>query len=101
MQTPGTHQTIAIHQGAPLCSAIGPWNSEHESALSWVAVYAKQHHEKRVAEYLIDQALDCYLPLYTSKRKWSNHRTAIIEMPLFPTYLFARISPRMRTRILR
>lgn len=101
MQTPLTSQTIATNQAAPLCSAVNPWNFERESAISWVAVYTKQHHEKRVAEYLSDQTLDCYLPLYTSKRKWSNHRNPIIEMPLFPTYLFARISPRMRSRVLR
>jgi transcription antitermination factor NusG len=64
-------------------------------------VYTKQHHEKRVAEFLVDQALDCYLPLYTSERKWSNHRTAIIQMPLFPTYLFVRIPPELRIRVLR
>ena len=101
MQASAANQTNPTHCAAPLCSATDFWSPEHEAAKSWVAVYTKQHHEKRVAEYLTDQTLDCYLPLYTSKRKWSNHRTAIIEMPLFPTYLFARISPRMRSRVLR
>jgi transcription antitermination factor NusG len=101
MQTPGTSQRIATNQIAPLCSAVHSRNSDPESAVSWVAVYTKQHHEKRIAEYLKEQMLDCYLPLYTSRRKWSNHRTAILEMPLFPTYLFVRISPTMRARILR
>ncbi|HXU17634.1 MAG TPA: transcription termination/antitermination NusG family protein [Terriglobales bacterium] len=72
-----------------------------QEVASWVAVYTKQHHEKRVAEYLLDQSFDYYLPLYLSKRKWSNNRTALVEMPLFPTYLFVRTTPRTRGRILR
>jgi len=88
-------------RGAATCYAFGRSISEFESAASWVAIYTKQHHEKRVAEYLADQAFDCYLPLYTSERRWSNHRTATLHLPLFPTYLFARTSPRMRIRILR
>lgn len=79
----------------------GTRHCELRSPSSWIAVYTKQHHEKRVAELLADQALDCYLPLYTSERKWSNHRTAIIQMPLFPTYLFVRVPPELRIRVLR
>src|SRR3954463_13271600 len=81
--------------------AVGRSITEFESAGSWVAIYTKQHHEKRVAEYLAEQAFDCYLPLYTSERRWSNHRIAPLHLPLFPTYLFVRTSPRMRIRILR
>lgn len=88
-------------QVASLPYGAGSRLCELESPLSWIAVYTKQHHEKRVAELLVDQALDCYLPLYTSERKWSNYRTAIIQMPLFPTYLFVRISSELRIRVLR
>lgn len=99
VQVPGSHSTR--FQAAPFCYGAGSRLCKLESPLSWIAVYTKQHHEKRVAELLVDQALDCYLPLYTSERKWSNHRTAFIQMPLFPTYLFVRISPELRIRVLR
>ncbi|HLY40994.1 MAG TPA: transcription termination/antitermination NusG family protein [Terracidiphilus sp.] len=67
----------------------------------WVAVYTKQHHEKMVAKHLFDQSIDCYLPLYRSKRNWSHCRSAIVQMPLFPNYLFARTSRGARIQILR
>jgi len=90
----------AIH-GPQLWRGVESPLSECECSRSWVAVYTKQHHEKKVADYLADQAFECYLPLYTSERRWSNHRRATIQMPLFPTYLFVRSSSRMRARILR
>jgi transcription antitermination factor NusG len=69
--------------------------------ISWVAVYTKRHHEKSIANHLAEQSIDCFLPLYRSERSWSNHRTAIIDLPLFPTYLFARISRPSRARVLK
>ena len=101
MLVPAQDSSVTRCQAVPLRYGVGASRSDLEGPASWVAVYTKQHHEKRIAEYLADQSFDCYLPLYTSERRWSNHRTAIIQMPLFPTYLFARISPRMRVRILR
>jgi transcription antitermination factor NusG len=93
--------TAAKYQPAPLPYSSGPQLSVNNSNLSWLAVYTKQHHEKRVAEFLVDQRFECYLPLYTAQRKWSNHRTATLQMPLFPTYLFVRTSLDLRIRILR
>ena len=102
MQETGAYlSTTAKYQPATLRYSGGPQLSGYNSDLSWLAVYTKQHHEKRVAEFLIDQRFDCYLPLYTAQRKWSNYRTATLQMPLFPTYLFVRISPDLRIRILR
>src|SRR3954452_21845339 len=102
MQETGTYlSSAAKHQPAPLPYSSGPRLSGHNSNLPWLAVYTKQHHEKRVAEFLVDQRFDCYLPLYTAQRKWSNHRTATLQMPLFPTYLVVPTSPDLRIRILR
>ena len=96
-----SHSAGMGFQGTTTGYSVGSSISGSESTGPWVAIYTKQHHEKRVAEYRADQAFDCYLPLYTSERKWSNHRTATIHLPLFPTYLFVRTSPRVRIRILR
>ena len=46
--------------------SVGSSISESESTGSWVAIYTKQHHEKRVAEYLADQAFDCICHSYLS-----------------------------------
>ena len=45
------------------------------------------------------KAVECYLPIYQSLRRW-NDRKALIDMPLFPGYLFVRIALRARVRVL-
>lgn len=97
-KTPSAVAGIETHRFHP---EILPSSSEHEAQLSWVAVQTRPHHEKSAAKHLLDQSIDCYLPLYKSRRHWSHHRTSIIEMPLFPTYLFAHTSPRTRIQVLR
>lgn len=65
----------------------------------WHAVYTYPRHEKRVAAQLEDKSVEVYLPLYRSKRLW-NQRRVEIDLPLFPGYVFARISQRERLRVL-
>lgn len=55
--------------------------------MEWYAVYTKWHHEKKVAHYLKQKNIECYLPLFSSLRKWKDRR-AWIDIPLFPCYLF-------------
>jgi transcription antitermination factor NusG len=93
-----TNSTAATFRTQPWQPVFNSLEPEQES---WVAIYTRQHHEKKVAASLASQSFDCYLPLYKSERKWSNHRSPVIQMPLFPTYLFVRTSKKSRTRILR
>jgi transcription antitermination factor NusG len=44
--------------------------------------------------------VESFLPLYHVRRKWKNRCTVDLELPLFPCYLFVRISPRDRVKIL-
>jgi len=57
----------------------------------WCAAYTIARHEKVVAEQLARRSVECFLPLYHSARCW-NRRRANVELPLFPCYLFLRIS---------
>lgn len=57
----------------------------------WCAVYVIARHEKAVADHMTCRSLESFLPLYRSVRTWKNRR-AKIELPLFPSYLFIRIS---------
>lgn len=66
----------------------------------WFAVYTRSHHEKAVAACLSGAGVENFLPLYTSKRKWSCNRNPVVSLPLFPNYLFARISPAQRVQLL-
>lgn len=52
-----------------------------------------------VSEQLARRAVECFLPLYHSTRYW-NRRRAHVELPLFPCYLFLRISFSERLRAL-
>jgi transcription antitermination factor NusG len=45
------------------------------------------------------RSVESFLPLYRSRRYWKNRR-AHVELPLFPSYLFIRISTAERLRAL-
>ncbi|MBZ5526593.1 MAG: UpxY family transcription antiterminator [Acidobacteriia bacterium] len=65
----------------------------------WYAAYTCAQHEKRVAEQFSQRAVEHFLPLYASVRRWKDRRVRI-EMPLFPGYVFVRLALRERLRVL-
>ena len=65
----------------------------------WLAIYVMAKHEKRIAEHLGIRQIEHFLPLYDSPRKWRDGSKVTLKLPLFPNYLFARITGR-RTPIL-
>src|SRR5947208_10499662 len=68
--------------------------------LRWFAVQVKSTHEKRVTSLLQYQTYECFLPFYTSRRRWSD-RIKSVELPLFPGYVFTRFTPADRIPILK
>lgn len=66
----------------------------------WYAVFTSPRHEKRVAQYLTQREIEHYLPLYRSPRKWRNGLKVVLDLPLFPGYIFIRISRAARVRVL-
>lgn len=73
---------------------------EKPPSLKWFAVYTTPRHEKRVGEYLKLREIEHYLPLYQVRRKWRNGATEILDLPLFPGYLFVRIERNRRVTVL-
>lgn len=67
--------------------------------VNWFAVYTKANHERRVAGQLSARGVEHFLPAYLSVRHWKDRRVTL-EMPLFPGYVFVRIAPRDRLRVL-
>src|SRR5437899_3083483 len=65
----------------------------------WYAAYTLPRHEKAVAEQLGFRQVETYLPLYLSARRWAERR-ALVEVPLFPGYVFVRISASQRIRVI-
>jgi transcription antitermination factor NusG len=66
----------------------------------WFALYTASRHEKRVAQHLSLREIEFYLPLYKSKRKWSDGSRVTLDLPLFPGYLFIHIQRSERGRVL-
>ena len=56
----------------------------------WYAVHVRLRHEKKVAVELAEKRVTAFLPLISTKRKWSD-RHRMVELPLFPSYVFVRI----------
>jgi transcription antitermination factor NusG len=65
----------------------------------WYAAHTRANHEKRVAEQLGRRAVEHFLPLYQSVRKWADRRKRL-EVPLFPGYVFVRLPLQERMRVL-
>jgi transcription antitermination factor NusG len=55
-----------------------------------VAVYTKPRQEKVVYTQLKKKEITVYLPLLRQRRQWSD-RKKWVELPLFRSYVFARI----------
>jgi transcription antitermination factor NusG len=65
----------------------------------WYALHVKPRHEKRTVQALESKGVEHFLPLYRTRRRWSD-RYKCVELPLFPGYVFSRIEPRFRVPIL-
>ncbi|MEK6778012.1 MAG: UpxY family transcription antiterminator [bacterium] len=62
------------------------------SVKNWYAVHARSRHEKKVETELKGKGVEVFLPLYETLSR-RRDRKKIIELPLFPGYLFVRIAP--------
>jgi transcription antitermination factor NusG len=69
------------------------------SELLWYAAYTSANHEKRVAEQLTVRAVEHFLPLYESVRRWKDRRMQL-QLPLFPGYVFVRLKLQNRLQVL-
>ena len=69
------------------------------SEACWCAAYVIARHEKAVFNHMARRSVEAFLPLYRSVHQWKDRR-AQVELPLFPSYLFIRISGAQRVRAL-
>lgn len=73
---------------------------DHEATPSWYAVYVRPSHEAQVAKRFDIREIESYLPQYRVEHRWRNRCTRQLDLPLFPGYLFTRITPGERVRVL-
>ena len=84
-------QVESKHQDAHRTSA-------HEED-RWYAAYTRPNHEKKVAEQLDLRNIEQLLPLYSSIRQWKDRKVRLMR-PLFPGYVFVRMSLQKRLQVL-
>lgn len=65
----------------------------------WYAAYTSANHERRVAAQLADRGVEHFLPSYTSVRQWKDRRV-VLQLPLFPGYVFVRMALANRLSVL-
>ena len=57
----------------------------------WYAAYTKSRNEKKVLVLLQKENIEAYLPLQKKLKLWSD-RKKWVEVPLFNSYIFVKIS---------
>jgi transcription antitermination factor NusG len=71
-----------------------------EPPFRWYAAYTTSRHEKHIAELLAERGIETFLPLYRTVRQWKKSSPTLLELPLFPCYLFVRIRRSARGSVL-
>ena len=64
----------------------------------WYAVHTRARHENKVAAQLNEKGVVTFLPLLAATRRWTDRRK-VVELPLFPGYLFVRVVLSGETRL--
>lgn len=59
--------------------------------MNWYVVYTKPKWEKKVAEKLNQIGIECYCPIITQVKQWSDRKKKI-EVPLFNSYVFVQLA---------
>lgn len=90
MDTPAVR--VATVQGQPA--------SAPEPSPKWFAAYTTPRHEKAVVRQLDARHVECFLPLYSSVRRWKNGCRVTVDRPLFPSYVFVRVKRRDSVKVL-
>lgn len=66
----------------------------------WYAVYTRHSHERTVRDAFASREIESYLPTYSVRRRRANRCVVELTLPLFPTYIFARIDWAEHARLL-
>jgi transcription antitermination factor NusG len=69
------------------------------SQSSWFAIQTRPRYEKKVAAELREKAVESFLPLHSELHRWSDRRR-LVQLPLFPGYVFVRVTGNLSHRVL-
>jgi transcription antitermination factor NusG len=85
-----------LHASEPVPDSVRDMNL----VPNWFAVFTSPRHEKRVQQHFSQRDVENYLPIYRSPRKWRNGLKVVLDLPIFPGYIFVRIKRAERVRVL-
>lgn len=71
-----------------------------DASAAWFALTVRHQHERSVEGALASNGVPTFLPLYCSRRNWSD-RFKDLYAPLFPGYVFGKFAHVDRCRVLR
>ena len=66
--------------------------------MNWYVVYTKPRWEKKVVEQLNQKGIECYCPLITQVRQWSDRKKKV-DVPLFNSYVFVHLEESDRNSV--
>jgi transcription antitermination factor NusG len=78
--------------------AEGPTPTPAGDQGQWYAVQTRPRHEKKIVAELRQKSITTFLPLLAEIHRWSDRRK-VIEVPLFPGYLFIRAQLDLHVRV--
>jgi len=81
-------------------SAAAAKNVDLPAERRWFATFTLPQNEKSVLRQLDLREVESFLPTYETTRVWKNRQRKKVTLPLFPTYLFVRISRAERAKVL-
>lgn len=66
--------------------------------MNWYVVYTKPKWEKKVADKLSQAGIECYCPIITQVKQWSDRKKKV-EVPLFNSYVFVHLADKDRNSV--
>jgi transcription antitermination factor NusG len=64
----------------------------------WFAIRTRPRYEKKVTSDLQEKGIETFLPLDSATHQWSDRRR-VVNLPIFPGYVFVRIASSLSARI--
>lgn len=69
-------------------------------AQDWFAVFVTPRHEKRVDEHCRVRGIESFVPLFQTQSRWKDGSKRMLQLPLFPSYIFVRVGSSTRASVL-
>jgi len=66
-------------------------NAPDSAPMHWYAVQTRSNFEKRIDRELGEKGIRSYFPCYEEVHQWKD-RKRVVQVPLFPGYVFVRIT---------